>query len=156
MKRIFTYLVLLVLLFSCTSKPLFVQVYQLPDATWNRFNSLRFEMLVEKPGDFDVSIVVKHDATYAYSNLSLDLSYFSSDGESRTRPHNLNLMNESGVFSGIQSKDGIYEFTYEAFNALNIQKSGTISFEIDNVMPVFDLKGIHEVGITVRKHKKSN
>jgi gliding motility-associated lipoprotein GldH len=113
-------------------------------------------MLIDQPGEYDVSLVVKHDASYAYSNLNLDISYSSSDGESRTRPHTLNLMNENGVFSGVKSKDGFYEFTYEAFNALSIQKEGTVSFEIDNVMPVFDLKGIYEVGLSVRKHKKSN
>jgi gliding motility-associated lipoprotein GldH len=143
----------LLVLLSCTSKPVFENNVALPDAVWNRFNSLKFDVNIENPGVYDVTVVIVYDTTYAYSNLSIDFTYYGNDSESRTRPHSINLKNSDGVFSGDKIENGFYKYTYQTFSALNIQNSGTIAFEIDNVMPVFDLKGVHSAGIVVRKHK---
>ena len=143
---------LLIVLISCDSKPFFEQKVNMENGIWNRFNSLKFEVDFLKEGVYDIDITVSYDTTYAYSNLNIDVGYAGTDGETRIRPHNISLKSSEGLFFGKSLGNGKIETTYEAVDGLSISRTGRIIFTIDNVMPVFDLKGVHQVGLIARKH----
>jgi gliding motility-associated lipoprotein GldH len=153
MKSSYFLFILIVLLTSCNSKPVSEQFSEFSDGKWNRFTSLKFDVNIDKAGDYDVVFVFRHTKSYEYSNMNIDVTYNSNDGESRTRPYNFILLNEAGSYKGTIVAEDVMEYRFDIFTELKVSKPGKISFEIDNVMPVYELNGVLGAGILLRPHK---
>ncbi len=152
-RRIATFLFLaLTALFSCnSSNRVFEQYHKFDNATWNRFDILKFDVPAEKPGIYDVSLVVRHTANYAYDVLPVYITIISS-GEERAKEYQFKLRDKNGKFLGKPNGD-IFESTFPVHSELEITKTGSFTVKIENIIPKYDTPDIKEIGLIVNRQK---
>ncbi len=154
-KKLFILMLLVLGLFACNNNKVFEQHQKIDNNTWNRFKSLKFNAKIEKAGNYDIFVAIRHANYYEYKNLNIDFAMYSTTGEDRIKPLQLMLRDEENNFVGKGAGD-IWDFSFPVFENIALDDSANYRFEIDNVMPIYELPGIMEVGIIIEKTKKED
>lgn len=147
-KTLFLISVVFVTLISCNPDRVFEQHNKIDNNTWNRFKSLKFNVKIEEAGNYDILVAIRHANYYQFKNVNIDFAMYSPSGEERVMPVTLMLRGEDNKFLGEGSGD-IWDISIPVMENVNMADTGTYRFEIDNVMPVYDLPGIMEVGLII-------
>ena len=149
MKKIILFVpVLLIVMLACNPDRVFEQHNKIDDHTWNRFKSQKFNAKIEKEGNYDIIVAIRHANYYQYKNVNIDFAMYSPNGEEKIKPVSLMLRGEDNKFVGEGSGD-IWDFTFPVMENVHLLDTGIYRFEIDNVMPIYDLPGIMEVGLII-------
>lgn len=154
MKKTFFLIPLLIItMISCNPDRVFEQHKKMDNNTWNRFKSLKFNVKIEKAGNYDIHVAIRHANNYQFENVKIDFAMYSPGGEERVMPVTLMLRGEDNKFLGVGSDD-IWDISIPVIENVNMPDTGTYRFEIDNVMPIYDLPGIMEVGLIIDPAKE--
>lgn len=120
---------------------------------WNRFEQMQYDVNIEEPGNYTIIVAIRHAQHYPYANINIDFEMVKPNGENRITPLKIMLKDEeTGKFMGKGAGD-IWDFEYPVYENINFADTGNYHFEIDNVMPVYDLPGIMEIGLVVEKNE---
>ena len=144
---------LLTAMFSCNSDKVFEQHKKIDNHTWNRFKSVKFNVNIKESGNFDILVAIRHANYYQYKNVNIDFAMYAPLGEERIKPLKLMLRGEDNKFLGDGSGD-IWDISIPVFENINLADTGVYRFEIDNVMPIYELPGIMEVGLIIEPAEK--
>ncbi|MEY4135402.1 MAG: hypothetical protein RL386_1752 [Bacteroidota bacterium] len=138
-----------VCLSSCGPKKLVDASRVLESQVWTYADSLRFEATVEDTSClYDISILVKHDKSYAYQNLYLRIRTYFPDGKMLAQPLSLDLAEKTGAWSGkcIGNSCSI-EAPIQQNAFFNAQ--GKYVFVLEQYMRQDTLRGIRAVGLRI-------
>ena len=150
MKKTLLYLFLPIILFlsGCKSNNDYEIYYPFKNQTWDRFNFLQFEIPIERTeGLYDVLLFVRHTQAFEFDNLDFHMIMKTPSGEERIREYSMNIRRKDGGFTGQCSKDSC-EATIILKKELKLAK-GTLSIQLENVVPRLHLGGLLGLGIRV-------
>jgi gliding motility-associated lipoprotein GldH len=138
---------------SCQKDKGMLVVHSFPDNFWSRFEKQEFDFNVNDiRHPYDLELVVRHDDTYPFNNLYINVVIYLPDGEERIMEHDFIMKGSDRKFIS-QEKDGYREVVFTLRNGLRINKEGLCRVEIENLIPKTGIPGM--VGLGVRM-KKSN
>lgn len=154
----YKYLVFLFLLIlsACTNNKIFEKYIKTGNNIWKRDDIKKFEVPIEDTLSlYDVTIAIRHSSYYAFANIKVNLTISYPSGDMRTKEFNIFVRNEDGSFKGDGAGD-LWDVAYPALQGVSFPFKGTYVFEIQNVMPLMETPDIMDVGLIVRKSKKSD
>ncbi|HNW68893.1 MAG TPA: gliding motility lipoprotein GldH [Bacteroidales bacterium] len=147
---------LLLMLSACTNNKIFEKYIKTGNNIWKRDNVIKFEVPVEDTlSMYDVNIAIRHSSYYAFANIKVNMTISYPSGDMRTKEFNIFVRNEDGSFKGDGAGD-LWDVTYPALQGVSFPFKGTYVFEIQNVMPLMETPDIMDVGLIVRKSKKTD
>jgi gliding motility-associated lipoprotein GldH len=152
MKRTLVYISLLLVFIAGCARDEGYQVYHtFPDKTWHRFNTLQFEIPVNKSHrPVNVVFFARHDREYPFDSLAFNMIMKMPSGEERTRECRIKIKDRSGKFIGTFSGDSC-EMTFILKKELNIPEDGILTVELENLVPRMRTTGLYGVGIRLEK-----
>ncbi len=151
------YLLLLLLLItaSCSHNKVFEKYIKIDNYTWKRDNIIKFEVPVEDTISlYDITLALRHTSYYAYANIRVNIMITYPSGDTRTKDFDIPIRNDNGSFKGDGAGD-LWDITYPALQEITLPFKGTYIFEVQNVMPLIETPDIMDVGLIVRKSKKT-
>ncbi|MDE6485631.1 MAG: gliding motility lipoprotein GldH [Duncaniella sp.] len=116
----------------------------LPDEGWAYTDALSFS---PRPGKGALNIAVRHDASYPYSNLWLEVAVVSADKNISTDTVNLPLCDPYGRWLG-KGFGGSYQIEAEVTPSVTIDTLTTL--RVRHIMRCDTIRGIDQVGISHR------
>jgi len=152
MKNIFGLMIFVALAFAgCNSRQPVSQIHTFTNATWQRFEHLNFQLPVNKAGAaYDISVVIRYTKQFPAAALPVNLVMNTPGGEERIKDYNLYLKDKNGNFLG-REEDGVYQITIPVRQGMIFEKTGTVKFDIENLMPKYYTTGIAEFGIVMEE-----
>ncbi|MDE6581402.1 MAG: gliding motility lipoprotein GldH [Duncaniella sp.] len=116
----------------------------LPDNGWAYTDALSFS---PRPGKGELSIAVRHDASYPYSNLWLEVAVVSGGKNISTDTVNLTLCDPYGHWLG-KGFGGSYQIEVPVAPSVTIDSLTTL--RVRHIMRCDTIRGIDQVGISHR------
>jgi gliding motility-associated lipoprotein GldH len=137
------------ILFACADTEVFYEYKSLPDATWDKDNTLTFEVLLtDTIQPLDVFIEVRNNDQYPFQNLWLFVDCKSPQGIVTKDTVNISLADVYGTWQG----EGLSIYTLEHPYQQNhlFPDSGIYRYSIRQGMRVDQLSGVSDVGLKFR------
>jgi len=140
--------------FADCKKEYAIEVYHtFPGNRWSRFEKIEFEVPVQSTDSYyDIYLCLKHDSTYPYKNLYINVVMFLPSGETRIREYDFDVKDEDGFFVA-QMIQGKGENVFLLRKEIKFTEPGICLFEIEDLIPRIDISGIHQLGILMKKSK---
>ncbi len=155
-KYAYLFLISAVLLTSCSKRKVFEKYIDIDNYKWKRANLIKFEVpITDTTTNYDVTLNVRHTSYYAFANILLNVTTTYPAGDMRTKDYNIVLRNDDGTFKGEGAGD-IWDLAYPVMTDVTFAQKGTYTFEVQNVMPAIEISDIMDVGLIVKKAKKTN
>lgn len=159
-KRIFRtsgiLLMALLALSSCTRRKVFSEYHKFGNFTWNRFEMLTFDVpIADEESLYEIAVAVRHIPQFPYGDLDINLTIKSPDGEMRSGDFTLKLKDKNGKWLGDGMGD-LYDIEIPVHKNMKFSGKGVTRIEIENKMNKFEIRGIMEVGLVVRKAKDTS
>ncbi len=154
----YRYLIMLLMLAftSCTQNKVFEKFVKIENYNWKRDKIIKFEVPIEDTLSlYDVTLTIRHTSYYAYANIRVNMMISYPSGDMRVKDYNIFVRNPDGSFNGDGAGD-LWDVTHPALEGVSFPVKGTYVFEVQNVMPLVETPDIMDVGLIVRKAKKTN
>ena len=146
----------MMMLASCSKQKVFEKYIDIENYKWKRTNVIKFDVPIEDvTTNYDVTLAIRHTSYYPYANIRVNVTTTYPAGDMRTKDHNVFLRNTDGTFKGEGAGD-LWDITYPVMTDVTFPEKGTYVFEVQNVMPIIELSDIMDVGLIIRKAKKTN
>ncbi len=121
---------------GCHREKLSEYYFQCKNQTWPRFNKITFLIPIKKGKEqYNIYLFANMTRDYSYKNLDFNLILTTPSGEERIMEYNIEDVSINRE-NGIELKSDLY-----------LSKAGILSLELENLMPVINLKGISGIGI---------
>ena len=138
---------------SCHSRILYEKTISVPQEGWNQEKFLAYTIPVEDTvNQYQISLLIRNDARYDYSNLFLFINTTAPGGEGIRDTVEIRMSDEKGnwIGKGIGSK-----YTLEIPFKTHVQfpQSGSYILEIEQGMRAEYLQHITDVGIRITNLK---
>ena len=78
-------LILVLMLFGCTPKPVFVQEHIFKKNSWQRFDFVTFNVPVQKGESLDFSLTIQNTTAFTLKAIPLNITFYTPGGEERSR-----------------------------------------------------------------------
>lgn len=98
---------------------------------------------------YAVGLNIRHDNSYAYQNIGLEITVQKGDTLISCDTLNLSLTDSKGNWNG-HGWGSLYETSY-GYKEINFPMQGSYTFLIRPCMNDWDLKGVTSVGLSVRR-----
>ncbi len=152
------YLIIIVLsifaLTACNKSKIYEERHKFDNYTWNRFKPLFFEVPVNDiKSEYNVYLTLRHITQYPYDNLKTNLTMYAPSGEERTTRHTFIIKDEDGKFLGAGAGD-LWDVELLVKGKMVFNEEGTYKFQIDNLMDYYDIVGLMDLGLVVKKAEK--
>lgn len=157
MKKVLLSLIVIVFVLfqSCSKNKVYEKYIKIENHKWKRDNIITFDVEIKDTfSKYDIVLAIRHTTYYAFANIKVNVTMISPDKNLRTKDFNIFLRNNDGSFKGDGAGD-LWDITYPVFTDISIEKPGTYVFEVQNIMPLFELPDIMDVGLVVRKVKNN-
>jgi len=142
---------LLFFLTSCNQGTMFSKYHKLKDYQWDKDNIIVFEVpAIDKEGEYDVILAVRHTPQYPYANLQLNMTMYSPSGEERTKDHDLYIRNNDGTFKG-EGMGDLFDIEFTLLSNISFSGSGLYKFELHSLMPRYTTPAIMELGLIIKQ-----
>lgn len=147
------FFLLLLVITGCNQNKAFEEYKKFDNLSWNRFNFLEFEVLVEDTeSEFDVYISLRHLPEFFHNKLPINLTIYSPSGEMRTADHLIELSDVDG--NSLSKCVGDFcDVSILVRKEISFYESGTYTFRIENKWQKVELPGIMEVGLILERVK---
>ncbi len=150
--KISYYLILLLLLWSCSSNVYYEDITTLPRASWDRKQILSFSVPVDDTiSSFDVFIIIRNTGNYSRRNLYLFITIINPSGEKLRDTVNCILADEKGRWYGKSNLGDLYYNCFLYKSRVRFPVKGTYRFLFEQAMrsPVID--NIEDVGLKIER-----
>ena len=135
---------------SCSHKEIFFDYYSFVNAEWDRDNPAVFNVKIEDNTQlYNVSIELRNNDNYPFSNIWLFIDYKTPDGNNRTDTISADLADVYGKWYG--KGLSLYNLSIPYENSVLFPDTGIYSYSIRQGMQENPLKGISDIGIRVSK-----
>lgn len=137
---------------SCTKDVVFDEFVSLADGKWSSDSLAVFRAdISDASSAYDISIMVRNDNSYAFSNLWLFIDAISPDGHSERDTLECLLATENGTWLG-GGWGSLYSCRCPYKSDVKVNATGPYTFRITHGMRREDLEGIHDIGLVITKH----
>ncbi|MCL1932935.1 MAG: gliding motility lipoprotein GldH [Candidatus Azobacteroides sp.] len=135
---------------SCSHKEIFFDYDSFANAEWDRDNPAVFNVKIEDNAQpYNVSIELRNNDDYPFSNIWLFIDYKTPDGNNRTDTIGANLADDYGKWYG--KGLSLYNLSIPYENTILFPDTGVYIYSIHQGMRENPLKGISDIGIKVSK-----
>jgi len=135
---------------SCSHTEVFFKYRSFPNAEWNRSDIADFNVKIDDKAQlYDVSIELRNNDAYPFSNIWLFIDYKTPDGKSRTDTISADLADVYGKWYG--KGMSLYNLSIPYENAVLFPDTGTYIWSVRQGMREDPLKGISDIGLKVSK-----
>jgi gliding motility-associated lipoprotein GldH len=135
---------------SCSQKEIFFNYHSFSNAEWNREDTAVFNVKIEDNSrPYNVSIELRNNNDYPFSNIWLFVDYKMPDGKSRTDTVGVDLADVYGKWYG--KGLSLYNLSIPYETAILFPDTGTYVYSIRQGMRENPLKGISDIGLRVSK-----
>ncbi len=150
MKAIISPIIITLLLISCNSRTVFREYNKFDDISWNRMDFLNFEVPVQENESLDFYLAIRHHTDFPYGFIDVNITFFTPDGEMRSRDYHFNLKNDELKWKG-DGMGELWDIKLPIRKNMIFNKSGKCKIRIENKMNKMETPGIIEVGLTVKR-----
>jgi len=148
------FLVLLIILTSCSSDVIYTDTVAMKDKTWELSNIPDFSVPVTDTTLLtDVSFTIRTGSEYPFRNIYLFITAYSPDGRSISDTLEYFLADEKGNWYGKGFGD-IHELDLPYRSKVFFPVKGTYRFVIRHGMRISDLKGVYDFSLRIVKSTK--
>lgn len=148
--RLFVFISILLGIISCSQKEIFFNYHSFSNAEWNREDTAVFNVKIEDNSrPYNVSIELRNNNDYPFSNIWLFVDYKMPDGKSRTDTVGVDLADVYGKWYG--KGLSLYNLSIPYETAILFPDTGTYVYSIRQGMRENPLKGISDIGLRVSK-----
>jgi len=150
-QRLFLLVLLAAVFGGCNRDENFTVRHNFPDRTWYRFNILQFEVPVEQ-SENPVNIVffASIGKDYPFDSLAFNMVMKTPSGEERVKECSMDVKDRNGQFKAAFTGDSC-EMTYMLRREVIFDRSGTLTIELENLLPRMRTTGLNGVGIRLQK-----
>ena len=141
---------ILIFLSSCQEPAVFREYRKMANVSWNRFNILEFEVLVEKGDLLDFDILLRHHTDFPYDKLYVNITFYTPGGDMRSAEYDFKLKNENGKWLANGMGD-LWDIELPIRKEMHFYEAGICKVRIENKYPKVNTPGIIEVGLLVKK-----
>jgi len=138
---------------SCHSRILYEKTIAVPKEGWNQEQFLTYTIPVEDTiNQYQISLLIRNDARYEYSNLFLFINTTAPGGEGIRDTVEIRMSDERGnwIGKGIGSKHTL-QIPFKTH--VQFPQSGSYILEIEQGMRAENLEHITDVGIRIKNLK---
>ena len=147
-------LLFIVFLFACNKKTVFEKFEKFDTNEWAMNKVVQFDVPIDDTSSlYNIAIPVRHIENYPFDGLLVNVTYYSPNGEERTKNYKLKFRDAAGNFIGDGSGD-IWDEYSVIMKKMQFNAKGTYKFEITNAMDKTPTPCIMEVGLSIEKGKK--
>ncbi len=129
---------------------MYSKYYKFDDVSWNRLNTLDFELPVEKKAPLDFYLAFRHHTNYPYSFIDVNITFFTPDGEMRSKDYHYRLKGTDFNWKA-DGMGELWDIELPIRKEMLFNKSGLCKIKVENKMNKMETPGIIEVGLIVRK-----
>lgn len=151
----FFFFILILMISSCQPGKVYEKHIDTKNLLWNRFDIKKFDVEIRDVSEnYDFIIAIRHHTDMPYPYLDVYFTFYTPSGEMRTSNHRIRVRDENGKLLG----DGLgelWDLHFTARKGFQFSEPGICSFEISSAMSQADLAGILQVGLIVKKSKKT-
>lgn len=135
---------------ACSPGTLVKESQDVQDGVWTYADSLLFQVVIEDTSRlYDISLLVKHDKSYAYQNLYVKVHTRFPSGKILSPSVSLEVADKSGQWLGKCSGRACRVEIPIQQNAY-FEEKGAYTFTLEQYMRVDSLPGIRSIGLHVR------
>ena len=136
---------------SCSHKEVFFKYRSFASAGWNREDTAVFNVKIEDNSQpYRVTIELRNDNNYPFSNIWLFVDYKTPDGNSRLDTVGYDLADVYGKWKGRGL--GLFNLSIPYEDTILFPDTGTYIYSISQGMRDNPLKGISDIGLKVSKN----
>lgn len=137
-------LILLLVLESCTQKPVYEETIKLTNSTWERFDIKKISFPVdEEDKTYCIQVIMKTNPSFAYDEFPIYVILTTPSGEERMREISVKIDKTSNSRSNQGSTTLWKEIT--------ISNKGTCKLSIESLIPKHETPGLDEISIVVNQ-----
>ena len=146
-KSIFALFLAVAAFAGCTKHERYQIYHPFTDHTWYRFNILQFEIPVGNETDpVNVVFFTRVGKDYPYDSLAFNMVMKTPAGEERVKEYRLRIRDREGKFTGDFRGDSC-EMSMVLKKEIVLGKEGTLTVELENLVPRLRTTGLYGVGI---------
>ena len=135
---------------SCSHKEIFFEYHSFKSAEWNRNDTIVFHVKIKEISHpYDVSVELRNNDNYPFSNIWLFVDYKMPGGKSRTDTIGTDLADIYGKWYGTGLS--LYNLSIPYETTILFPDTGTYIYSIRQGMRIDPLKGISDIGLKVSK-----
>ena len=133
---------------SCSHKEVFFEYHSFTNAEWSSGDTAVFNVKIEKNSQpYNVSVELRNNDDYPFSNLWLFINCKMPDGKSRTDTIGADLADVYGKWYG--KGLSLYNLSIPYEKAILFPDTGVYVYTVHQGMRVDPLKGITDIGLKV-------
>ena len=141
---------------SCRNDNIIVDVEQSVDTFWEYNKPLEYSFEIQDTScAYDMSIHIRHCATFTHENLYLNTTTIFPNGKTTTYPVSFQLAENNGKWLGKCSGD-ICDITIEMSSASYFQIPGKYTIQFEQFSRSDSLQGVQKIGLKVKKTAINN
>ncbi len=146
-KSIFLLILAVTVIAGCKKNERYQIYHPFEDHTWYRFNILQFEIPVVNGTDpVNLVFFTRIGKDYPYDSLAFNMVMKTPAGEERVKEYRLRIRDREGKFTGSFSGDSC-EMSMVLKKEIVLGKEGTLTVELENLVPRLRTTGLYGVGI---------
>lgn len=153
MKKIIIPIIFVFFLAGCNNNTVFKEYVKFEDVSWNRLDIIDFEVPVLRNEELDFYFALRHHTDFPYSFIDVNFTFYTPDGEIRSRDYHYRLKNTKLKWKGDGMGD-FWDIELPIRKDMLINKKGKCRVRIENKMQKTETPGIIEVGLIVKKQEK--
>jgi len=135
---------------SCSHNEIFFEYRSFENSVWNRDNPAVFQVNIEDNSlPYNISLELRNNNSYPFSNIWLFIDYKTSDGVSRRDTVSAELADVYGKWHG--NGLSLYNLSIPYETSFLYPDTGTYTYSISQGMRENTLKGISDIGLKVSK-----
>ncbi len=147
-------LISLIILTSCLRESVeFREYVEMDNMTWNRFNTLEFEVPVKENDVFDFKLFLRHHTDFPYDKLFVNITFYSPGGDIRSRDYDFDLKDYRGDWLA-NGMGELWDLEILIRKEMPFFENGICKVRVENKYSKLDTPGIIEIGIIVQKSEK--
>lgn len=148
------FILLAVVLFSCSEAPFYEKVYSFDNKEWKQDQKMKYTVDIQDlDQEYDFTLTVRTTTDYKYNNLWIFMKTEAPDGASGREPYEIKIANPDGSWVG--TKTGTVIETPLSFSRRKLPIKGKYTFTIEQGITASKLDEVLDLVFTVSESKKA-
>lgn len=150
MRKYIVLVISTIILIGCNSNVVFKEYKAFENVSWNRHDVLNFDFQVQKSESLDFYLALRHHTNFPFSFIKVNVTFFTPDGEMRSRDYHFRLKNRESEWKG-DGMGELWDIELPIRKEMIFNKTGMCKVSVENKMNKAETPGIIEVGLIVKK-----